>query len=558
RLGFTGNQEHLIPLAVFKPQAHWLGSGTRQISDTNLFKLTHLAFMDQGGHIPSPPLTIGLSRFADTLTTLVLSAAGWGYSRGCGYSYQDIEFLIRSLVRRPLPSGVLLERFCLSVAALSPELFDLMAMYLVNLKDLELGYTNLAANKDQLEADNSGILFQTRMEESTLRRLESGRAKPGMRIGEIRISGVVSNDPLVSLPPRSSSGWDGLKTSTRYECLSSVGEASVRAIGVEHIRYHPIGEAVSSAELQTDRSLRSLKLIFSQATILHLNHLAMDGNFESTLPPELCTILGDWIQPYLEAFFDSLGVFPRLKHLDYKTAGDYNYEGFKRFLTQHRSTLVRLRLTGGQKHLIPFTVFNPQATWLGSEFKADSDTVPFKFTHLAFIDHEGYTTPPRLTIGLSRFADTLTTLVLSEIGWGHYGYSYQDIELLIRSLVCRPPRNSVLLERLCLSVAAMSPELFDLMATYLVDLRDLELRYAVLVAYKDQTEADKSGIIFEKRMKEREYSEWGLQSIHIASPHEKECVIYSPAVFNEVQNLKPGRDQLDDPQKIHSHQITAI
>ncbi|TFK73079.1 hypothetical protein BDN72DRAFT_259641, partial [Pluteus cervinus] len=236
------------------------------------------------------------------------------------------------------------------------------------------------------------------------------------------------------------------------------------------------------------------------------------------------TILGDWIQPYLEAFFDSLGVFPRLKHLDYKTAGDYNYEGFKRFLTQHRSTLVRLRLTGGQKHLIPFTVFNPQATWLGSEFKADSDTVPFKFTHLAFIDEEGYTTPPPVTIGLSRFADTLTTLVLSEIGWGHiggYGYSYQDIEFLIRSLVRRPPRNSVLLERLCLSVAAMSPELFDLMATYLVNLRDLELKYAMLVAYKDQTEADKSGIIFEKRMKEREYSEWGLQSIHIASPDEK-------------------------------------
>ncbi|TFK73065.1 hypothetical protein BDN72DRAFT_835396 [Pluteus cervinus] len=341
--------------------------------------------------------------------------------------------------------------------------------------------------------------------------------------------------------------WSGLKASQlRCLCLTFRSGSSVQVIA-DAIR--SVTQAVGASSVRgkgsTSTTSRS-SLVFQQLEMLDLNvstapngysvvdDFARDiqtivdlgrSSIQSLRILYFATQFGDWAQPYLEAFFGGLGLFPRLQHIDYRTLGNYNYECFKRFLTRHSSTVVRLRLTGIQERLFSLATFKPKASWLNPEKDQISDTRPlFKFTHLALMVQKGYFLFPPLTLDLSRFADTLTTLVLSEIGWKYargHGYTYQDIEFLIRSLE-RPLHSGVLLERFCLSIATLSPELFDLMAEYLVNLRDLELRYAVLVDHKDQGETKGSETLFLQRMEAREYPNWCLQSIQIyAFPQQK-------------------------------------
>ncbi|TFK64661.1 hypothetical protein BDN72DRAFT_963053 [Pluteus cervinus] len=70
---------------------------------------------------------------------------------------------------------------------------------------------------------------------------------------------------------------------------------------------------------------------------------------------------GDWTQLHLDSFFEGLGVFPRLQHLQYLTIGPDNYKSFNRFLTRHASTLVRLRIVGTWESLAPLTLSNPSS-----------------------------------------------------------------------------------------------------------------------------------------------------------------------------------------------------
>ncbi|TFK64659.1 hypothetical protein BDN72DRAFT_901381 [Pluteus cervinus] len=133
-----------------------------------------------------------------------------------------------------------------------------------------------------------------------------------------------------------------------------------------------------------------------------------------------------------------------------------------------------------------------------------------------------YLSSPNLALNLSRFSDTLTTLALIAAGLDgtpspspSRGYSYQDIELLIRSLERQPPHSGVLLEKLYLQVATLSPEMFDLMAKYLVNLRDLELEYTTVAEHKDRKVSNDSKRLFLQRIKAREYPGWSLQSVFI-------------------------------------------
>ncbi|TFK60931.1 hypothetical protein BDN72DRAFT_490961 [Pluteus cervinus] len=174
----------------------------------------------------------------------------------------------------------------------------------------------------------------------------------------------------------------------------------------------------------------------------------------------------------LQTLLDGLGFFPNLIHFDCRFQGDWTVTANDSFtlntgfLREHMSTLSCLKLASYVSHLFPLTPFA---------------VAPLKLSYLQLIC-SGALTWPWITQGLNmeRYADTLTTLIISLSQHQASGLHYDAVAQLVLGL--HKPQSGTLLRRLQLPVQFLSPEILDLLSNHLENLHTLEIVYGNLVA----------------------------------------------------------------------------
>ncbi|TFK63701.1 hypothetical protein BDN72DRAFT_847333 [Pluteus cervinus] len=209
-----------------------------------------------------------------------------------------------------------------------------------------------------------------------------------------------------------------------------------------------------------------------------------------------------------QAPLKSLGTFPHLRHFDFATNATRTVGGYTEFLTRHQSTLTCLQTTTPMEGLLPLIVFNA-----GRSFKPSWNIKTLNMTYEVREMSISRWNPIPMT-NFTWYARSLTTLILvitPASTFPHRGLEHNEVKEIITHL--DQPPNGVLLERLRLTVSRVSPQLIDLIASYLGKLHTLDLQYFILVQNKDALPNDDDESGFFDEMKLRHYPNWNLQSI---------------------------------------------
>ncbi|TFK61937.1 hypothetical protein BDN72DRAFT_413540 [Pluteus cervinus] len=213
---------------------------------------------------------------------------------------------------------------------------------------------------------------------------------------------------------------------------------------------------------------------------------------------------------YSTDLISGLGFFPKLTHLHLTSSNPLFREHavqFKErmgsFIADHHKTLKRLRApTVSLDNLV-------------LDQMLITDSKPLQLTDLSVPFREIVGDRPVPISSFGRYADTLTTLMLCPTIYPCHasrGLDYREVVPIIESL--SRPSHPILLRRLMLKVAHLSPELFDLFSRLLVNLHTLQLEYTLLLGGEGLTTPT---LPFRRVMNKRRYNHWKLQTIHIYS-----------------------------------------
>ncbi|TFK61138.1 hypothetical protein BDN72DRAFT_965341 [Pluteus cervinus] len=184
------------------------------------------------------------------------------------------------------------------------------------------------------------------------------------------------------------------------------------------------------------------------------------------------------------SLFSGLGCFPCLRHFQFTHCRVNGWvfrdsDVLAQFLHNHRSSLSKVGI------YIPFPNTN-------LPFLEQTQSGGASKLKLVSIQIAGPLQRPFIPTGLQPYSDTLTTLVLDTTPpspWSSpRGFGYQEIQELVLSL--HSPSRGVLLRRLQIPIVNLSPEIFDLMSTYLENLHTLGLTYHILVGNENDSEAE--------------------------------------------------------------------
>ncbi|TFK61463.1 hypothetical protein BDN72DRAFT_965159 [Pluteus cervinus] len=213
---------------------------------------------------------------------------------------------------------------------------------------------------------------------------------------------------------------------------------------------------------------------------------------------------------YRTEVFGALGVFPKLAQFYYEspsfstpTHAQLLGPHLIPFLSKHRSTMKKL-------HLSAFIMCGSILHYLCGPHNDHDEALrleTFTFTYPLSLAGRDNRIPD-----FGRFRETLTCLMLFSKGWAG-GFRYEQLVVLFSSL--EHPTRGVLLTKLWIHVSALSPDMLDLMATSLVNLKCLEMCYGMLVGSRDQR-TDNEGL-FHQNMRGRAYPDWGLLTLDTKS-----------------------------------------
>ncbi|TFK67192.1 hypothetical protein BDN72DRAFT_111501 [Pluteus cervinus] len=214
--------------------------------------------------------------------------------------------------------------------------------------------------------------------------------------------------------------------------------------------------------------------------------------------------------PIQSALINGLGFFPNLIHFSGTFYSDFPHACVTEFLLKHRPTLVCLSLDGNQIHrMLPIILCDSKHTSVNS--------APLRLTCIRLWSSDrGMTERIRSSnqLTMSAHADTLTTLSIGtrlNPRLVYHGFTYNEVEEIILSL--HKPGRGVLLRRLKLPLEYLSPEIINLMSSYLNNLDTLGIAYYRLVSQEDKTAGAR--VLKTADIDKLKCSTWSLRRVEI-------------------------------------------